>query len=345
MAAPRAFLGRLPRSRCVNAMSIQVSSSTAAPRSHWLFPIYNSPSITSRRGSTLRVRARPRPPLPGGDGSLPATCVFLKSCSDSDPLTPSRSAAAVIVRAMGIWERFKSAFVSDKTVEQVDRAAHPTPAAQSLPQRQPEVHEESTTAYKQSAATARFYEAERERAKAAGQTVKGYRAGYTPTEGQTVKGYRAGYIPAPDAKAQLVAGPEGLPPLKLVTSNNGLDLALPDGKLIDYNTLALRHFQIFAFRVVGMSYYEDPEKPFKFRNGQRVTAKRESDNEHDANAVAITTGRAATKIGYVNKQRAKWVSDLLDKGQELDGIIIQNKSASPRVLLTTPEMLAHLRRP
>lgn len=229
-----------------------------------------------------------------------------------------------------MWERFKSAFVSEKTVEQVDRAAQSAPIqpARPAPQRQPEVLEESTS-YKQSAATVRFYEAERERAKAAGQTVKGY---------------RAGYISADDAKAQLVPGPDGLPPLKLVTSNNGLDLALPDGKLIDYNTLALRHLHIFAFRVVGMGYYEDPEKPFKFRNGQRVAVKREADNEHDANAVAITTGRAATKIGYVNKQRAKWVADLLDKGQELDGIVIQTKSSSPRVLLTTPEILAHLRR-
>jgi hypothetical protein len=80
---------------------------------------------------------------------------------------------------MGMWERFKSAFVSEKTVKQVDRAAKPTPIqpARPAPQRQPEVHEESTS-YKQSAATAKFYEAERERAKAAGQTVKGYRAGY-----------------------------------------------------------------------------------------------------------------------------------------------------------------------
>lgn len=85
-------------------------------------------------------------------------------------------------------------------------------------------------------------------------------------------------------------------------------------------------------------------KPFKFRNGQRVQAVREPDNEHDANAVAIYTGRPAKKIGYVNKQRAAWVAKILDAGQELEGIIIQSKAASPRVLLTTPEMLAHLQR-
>ncbi|WP_374210025.1 HIRAN domain-containing protein [Pseudarthrobacter raffinosi] len=50
----------------------------------------------------------------------------------------------------------------------------------------------------------------------------------------------------------------------------------------------MRHFNIFAFRVVGMRYFVDPEKPFRFRNGQRVAVKREPDNEHDSNAVAIT---------------------------------------------------------
>ncbi|MEE2522512.1 HIRAN domain-containing protein [Pseudarthrobacter sp. J75] len=75
-----------------------------------------------------------------------------------------------------------------------------------------------------------------------------------------------------------------------------------------------------------------------------LAVKREPDNEHDANAVAITAGRPATKIGYVNKQRAKWVAELLDGGQELDGLVIQSKTSSPRILLTTPEMLAYLRR-
>ena len=162
--------------------------------------------------------------------------------------------------------------------------------------------------------------------------------------GQSVKSLRAGYVPPAAAKSQLVAGPDGMPPLRLVSSSNGLDLALRDGELIDYKILALRHFRIFAFRVVGMGFYEDPEKPFKFRNGQRVQAVREPDNQHDANAVAIHAGRPAKKIGYVNKQRAAWVAKLLDAGQPLDGIVIQSKASSPRVLLTTPEMLAYLQR-
>ena len=234
---------------------------------------------------------------------------------------------------MGIWGRLKQAFGSfdDGEPTEPDREAAPEADA---PPPEPRTLSEPSVApqielHRQSAATKHFYEAEKRRAQAAGQTVKGFRAGYIATE---------------EAKARLVAGPDGLPPLKLVGSTNGLDFSFPDGKLVDYNLLALRQFNIFAFRVVGMAYYEDPAKPFRFRNGQRVAARREPDNEHDANAVAITFGRPERKIGYVNKQRAKWVAELLDGGQKLEGLVIQSKVSSPRVLVTTPEMLAHLRR-
>jgi hypothetical protein len=228
---------------------------------------------------------------------------------------------------MGMWDMVKAAFgrtpqpvtVSEPNLSAVTPGPTHAPAVAAEP-----VHRES-----QRPPAGRNYEADRVKAAAAGQSTKSY---------------RAGYVPPAAAKSQLVAGPDGMPPLRLVPSNNGLDLALPDGELVDYKILALRHFRIIAFRVVGIGFYEDPDKPFTFRNGQRVQAVREPDNEHDGSAVAIYTGRPAKKIGYVNKQRAAWVAKLLGTGQELDGIIIQSKAASPRVLLTTAEMLAYLRR-
>lgn len=232
---------------------------------------------------------------------------------------------------MGIWGKLKAAFggtTEPVTVSEPDLSfVTPEPARALAVVVEPVRGEPGVRS--QRPAEVRNYEAEKAMATAAGQSAKSY---------------RAGYVPPAAAKSQLVAGPDGMPTLRLVPSNNGLDLALPDGELVDYKILALRHFRIFAFRVVGMGFYEDPNKPFKFRNGQRVRVVREPDNEHDANAVAIYAGRPAKKIGYVNKQRAAWLAKLLDAGQELDGIIIQSKAASPRVLLTTPEMLAHLQR-
>ena len=232
---------------------------------------------------------------------------------------------------MGIWDKLKTAFggqAEPSTVSEPNLSAvmpEPARAPGVTVERVPE----KPAGQPQCPPAVRNYEAEKAKAAAAGQSVKSY---------------RAGYVPPAAAKTELVAGPDGMPPLRLVPSSNGLDLALPDGELVDYKFLALRHFQIFAFRVVGMGFHEDPNKPFKFRNGQRVQAIREPDNEHDGNAVAIHAGRPGKKIGYVNKQRAAWVARLLDAGQELDGIIIQSKAASPRVLLTTPEMLAYLQR-
>jgi hypothetical protein len=232
---------------------------------------------------------------------------------------------------MGIWDKVKAAFGGPSEPVMVSEsnlsALKPEPARAPAMVVEPVRGEPGVQSQRPPAV--RNYEAEKAKAAAAGQSTKSY---------------RAGYVPPAAAKSQLVADPDGMPPLRLVPSNNGLDLALPDGELIDYKILALRHFQIFAFRVVGMGFYEDPDKPFKFRNGQRVQAVREPDNEHDVDAVAIHAGRPAKKIGYVNKQRAAWVAKLLDAGQELDGIIIQSKAASPRVLLTTPEMLAYLQR-
>lgn len=234
---------------------------------------------------------------------------------------------------MGVWDKVKAIFGGTTAAAPGAQEPASLSAESPEPARLPPVtpvplRGDSGGSPRRSPAR-RNYEAEKAKAAAAGQSVKSY---------------RAGYVPPAEAKSELVAGPDGMPPLRLVSSSNGLDLALHNGQLVDYKILALRHFQIFAFRVVGMGFYEDPNKPFKFRNGQRVQAVREPNNEHDANAVAITTGRPAKKIGYVNKQRATWVAKLLDAGQELDGIVIQSKAASPRVLLTTPEMLAYLQR-
>jgi hypothetical protein len=162
---------------------------------------------------------------------------------------------------------------------------------------------------------------------------------------QSIRAFHASYIPAADAKKLLVPDENGRPPLRLVTADSGFELAMPDGRLLDYKTLALRHFGIFAFRVVGMSYQQNPGRPFTFRDGQPVGIRREPDNQHDPYAVALTTGILARRFGYVNKQRARWVAGLLDSGEHLEAIIIQSSAASPRALITTPTMLAHLRQP
>ncbi|WNM65738.1 hypothetical protein SEA_VULPECULA_28 [Arthrobacter phage Vulpecula] len=224
---------------------------------------------------------------------------------------------------MGIWQNIKAAFNGTARTETARPQAVPAEPAKAEPA-WVDPHDYKT----KNEAAAAYYRAEKERASAAGQTVKEH---------------RAGYMPADQAKRLLVPGPDGLPPLRLVSSRNGLDLALPSGQLIDHRLLALRHFQIFGFRVAGTSFYVDADKPPRqFRVGQKVGIAREPDNAHDPNAVALTIGRPAAKFGYVNQQRAKWIAELIDGGQELRALVLH--TSSPRVLITTTEMLAHLQR-
>ena len=155
--------------------------------------------------------------------------------------------------------------------------------------------------------------------------------------GQTVRAQRAGYMPDEDAKQRITATPRGTTPLRLVTSKYGFDLAFSDGKLVDHQLLALRQLNIFAFRIRGTSYYDDP----RLQPGQKLLILREQDNPHDPNAILLTTPNGL-KIGYVNKQRAKWVARLIDEGTRLQGIILQAGPYVPIALLAPADVLASL---
>ncbi|MEC5200273.1 hypothetical protein RCH21_002516 [Arthrobacter sp. PL16] len=224
---------------------------------------------------------------------------------------------------MGIWNRVKASYREAKA-DALEQANEAEPAFKRLDAA------DFDTRREQNPAVAAHYAAEKKQAAAVGQTIRGYRAGYMPAE---------------EAKVLLLAAArmEGHPPLRLVTSTNGLEISTEDGRLLDYQTPALRHVGLFAFRARGTSFYSDLEPESRFRTGQRVGLLREPDNEHDPHAVALTTGRPPVTFGYVNKQRAKWVAELLDGGEDLDALVLQAKS-SPRVLIATRGALAHLRR-
>jgi len=151
-------------------------------------------------------------------------------------------------------------------------------------------------------AAAAYYDAERERAKVAGQTVKQHRAGML------------GNAETKEALLELLknGGADGL---SLASSPRGMTLALPDGRLIDCKSATLRRFGIYCGRIVGTSYYPAGELPR--RDGSKLGMLREPDNEHDANAVALTRGKEKDMVGYLAKGTAKYVARELDAGNKL----------------------------
>lgn len=168
---------------------------------------------------------------------------------------------------------------------------------------------------------ARYYDEERERAARAGVTVKQLRAGILNTDETKA---------ALDA---LLASGDTMPAFRVVHGGSGLAVALPDGRGIDPKSIHLRHWNIYGSRIVGRSYYKAGQVERSDR--QEIQLKREPDNEHDPNAIAVMTPSGAEKIGYVAKGQAKRVAKAMDAGLELVAHTMMNGS---QVLITTPEM-------
>lgn len=58
------------------------------------------------------------------------------------------------------------------------------------------------------------------------------------------------------------------------------------------------------------------------KEGERLVLKREPENPHDPNAVAVLRESGA-QIGYVSRRNAEWVAPLLDEGRRMEAQIEQ----------------------
>lgn len=172
---------------------------------------------------------------------------------------------------------------------------------------------------------AAFYDAQRAQAKAEGKTVRQLRAGFLGNE-ETREALQA-LLQAGDGEQ-----------LRLARGANGMSLALPDGRLIDCKNLMLRKFGIHCGRIAGTSYYDAGELPR--RDGMKLGMRRDPENEHDANAIALTRGKPSVQLGWVAKGTAKFVARELDAGKKL---VAHAVLGGRYVLITTPEKWAQLK--
>ncbi|MDQ0094404.1 HIRAN domain-containing protein [Paeniglutamicibacter psychrophenolicus] len=166
---------------------------------------------------------------------------------------------------------------------------------------------------------AQIYDRERERAAAAGKSVKQLRAGLLGTEDTKV------------ALAALKAAGEPMPKFRLRGCGKGLAIALPDGRVIDPTSIYLRPWDVYGAKIMGTGYYKAGSA--QRSDGQQLSLKREPKNEHDPNAVAVMTRSGSAKIGYVRKGQAKWVAKAMDADVELVAHTVMGGS---QVLITTP---------
>ena len=143
-----------------------------------------------------------------------------------------------------------------------------------------------------------------------------------------------------------------MPPLHLIAYQDGLRLCEDStGLLVSPNDRRLPHLGIFVVNVRGEAYYKTACKAGDFSPGVPVRLRREPNNPYDANAVAITADLdGAPVIGYVNKQKARTMSRLIDGGAVLEAISLRGKRAGVAteqvaILAADPALMAHLRTP
>lgn len=125
------------------------------------------------------------------------------------------------------------------------------------------------------------------------------------------------YLSAEEADQLIVPDEDGHLPVRI---SDGFFVHIPTGKRVKPASRAVRRHGLTAFNVRGVAYHEAGHRAADTRPGKPAYLKREPDNEHDANAVAVygvaDTGRRR-KIGYVNKGLARSVAKRLDSGEKI----------------------------
>jgi hypothetical protein len=153
----------------------------------------------------------------------------------------------------------------------------------------------------------------------------------------------------PEQEARHVAVDDrGLPNLRLVKARGQLVLTVPEG-WVSFRSRTLHRHNVWTFRLRGVSHHDEAVAAATLTPGTKLRLVREPGNEHDPNAIAVFPAGGGQCLGYVNRQNAARIAKRLDAGDDLVAITLSGSSKGQAgepvtVLITTIELLAHLRR-
>ena len=163
------------------------------------------------------------------------------------------------------------------------------------------------------------------------------------------------YVPQ-DGNADRFVGADGLPPLRLVHYRDRAGeyvLRLCDnttGLLVGPTDRRLPRAGIYVSQLRGEFDHRAACRAGNFHPGEPVHLVREADNPHDRNAVAVYDATGSYLAAYVNKQKARMLTKLLDTGSPIEAISIRGTRANIAcdqiaILAARPEVLQHLLSP
>lgn len=136
---------------------------------------------------------------------------------------------------------------------------------------------------------------------------------------------RALFVPAEAEAPHLTRDANGLPLLRLVDSGDRLSVWSPldGGALLNPKGTGLRRFGLVATYARGIKYNAPAFRAADLRKGKPVELRREPDNLHDANAVALYAPGARALFGYVQKGRAPVIARRMDAGESMAGVSLR----------------------
>jgi hypothetical protein len=165
------------------------------------------------------------------------------------------------------------------------------------------------------------------------------------------------YVPQDGDAGRFVAPAGGMPPLHLIEyRDSGGEQVLrlcedATGLLVGPTDRRLVRAGIFVSQLRGETYHKSACRRGDFSPGTPVRLRQEPNNEYDPFAVAVTADEnGAAVAAYVNKQKARAMSKLLDQGTELAAVSLRGTGAGTAceqiaVLAARPDVLAHLLSP
>ncbi|MCG8656759.1 HIRAN domain-containing protein [Yimella sp. NH-Cas1] len=147
-------------------------------------------------------------------------------------------------------------------------------------------------------------------------------------------------------------GPDGLPQVHLVEQVYDGEVVLrfcddASGELMTAEARRLTAAGIWAGKLRGRNHYADAARRADLRPGRRLVLVRQSDNPHDAHAVAVTAAGSNEVIGFIDKAKARQLAKQLDGGVNLSVVSLAGTGpgvacGSITYAAAMPEVIAHI---
>ena len=155
-----------------------------------------------------------------------------------------------------------------------------------------------------------------------GRTVSRSVTGRVTGGGKEGMVVREDFVPKDDEARYLTRDENGLPSIRLVDAGDRLAIWSPidGGALINPKGPGLRSLGLYSSYARGADHHASAYRNADLRKGRWIDLKREPDNPHDRNAVAMHAPGARSPFAYVQKGRAAAVARRMDSGEELAAV-------------------------